>query len=164
MSDAAPIVSQFTAGHFVVDQLKRAFEGEAWHGPAIFEVLAGVNAATASSRPVTRAHCIWELVLHIEAWEKAALRRLEGQVVELAAEEDFPAIKSNSDPAWGQTLHGVKQTHERLLTVISAMSNFDLARQVPGKDYDFEFMFHGLAQHALYHAGQIALLKIAAAK
>jgi hypothetical protein len=34
-----------------------------------------------------------------------------------------------------------------------------LAEQVPGKDYDFYHMLHGAVQHALYHAGQIALLK-----
>ena len=31
--------------------------------------------------------------------------------------------------------------------------------RVPGKRYDFYFMLHGVAQHALYHAGQIAILK-----
>jgi len=34
--------------------------------------------------------------------------------------------------------------------------------QVPGKRYDFYHMLHGIAQHELYHAGQIAILKKAA--
>jgi len=29
----------------------------------------------------------------------------------------------------------------------------------PGKRYDFYRMLHGIAQHELYHAGQIAILK-----
>ncbi len=147
----------------IVDQLNRAFDGEAWHGPSVLELLANVAATTAASHPVAKAHSIWELVLHIEAWEVAALRRLAGEVVELKDEEDFPPISDTSDTAWKATLSKFKRTHEQLLTTITAMSRSHLAKQVPGKNYDFEFMFHGLAQHALYHAGQIAILKIAAA-
>jgi hypothetical protein len=39
-----------------------------------------------------------------------------------------------------------------------------LSEQVPGKPYDIRFMLHGAAQHAAYHAGQIALLKKALLK
>jgi hypothetical protein len=37
-----------------------------------------------------------------------------------------------------------------------------LWEQVPGKEgahYTFYYMLHGVVQHELYHAGQIALLK-----
>ena len=34
---------------FIVDQLKRAFDGEAWHGPAFMEILDGINAETAAA-------------------------------------------------------------------------------------------------------------------
>lgn len=146
----------------IVDQLRRAFDGDAWHGPSVLELLMNVNATTAASHPIAKAHSIWELVLHIEAWELAALRRFAGEVVEL--KEDFPPINDSSDTEWKTTLNRFKRTHNQLLTTITAMSHSHLTHQVPGKDYDFEFMFHGLAQHALYHAGQIAILKIAAAK
>ncbi|MBV9341362.1 MAG: DinB family protein, partial [Acidobacteria bacterium] len=36
----------------IVDQLKRAFDGEAWHGPALMEVLDGITANTAAARPL----------------------------------------------------------------------------------------------------------------
>ena len=29
----------------ILDQLKRAYEGDAWHGPSVREALAGVTAA-----------------------------------------------------------------------------------------------------------------------
>jgi hypothetical protein len=47
------------------DQLKRALEGEAWHGPSVLESLAGISAAQAAIHPIAGAHSIWELVLHI---------------------------------------------------------------------------------------------------
>ena len=34
----------------------------------------------------------------------------------------------------------------------------DLAKQVPGRNYPYETMFHGILQHAIYHSGQIAMV------
>jgi hypothetical protein len=46
-------------------QLRTAFEGAAWHGPAVLELLAGVTQEQAFARPIPGAHAIWELVLHL---------------------------------------------------------------------------------------------------
>jgi hypothetical protein len=35
----------------------------------------------------------------------------------------------------------------------------DLERHAPGCDYSMYVLAHGVVQHDLYHAGQIALLK-----
>jgi hypothetical protein len=43
------------------DELRRAYEGGAWHGPALREVLAGVSSETAAERPVPGGHTIWEM-------------------------------------------------------------------------------------------------------
>ncbi|GAC1435517.1 MAG: hypothetical protein NVS1B11_30010 [Terriglobales bacterium] len=146
----------------IIDQLRRAFHGDAWHGPAVLEILASIDAATAASHPVLQAHSIWELVLHIEAWERAAVKRFEGEAVELEGDHNFPAIVEASDSAWSSAIEKFRGTHEQLLHTISAVKDSRLAEQVPGGNYHFEFMLHGLAQHALYHAGQMAILKIAA--
>jgi uncharacterized damage-inducible protein DinB len=63
----------------IADQLRRAFDGSAWHGPALIELLEDVDAATAAAKPRLKIHSIWELVLHIAAWDGAALRRLSGE-------------------------------------------------------------------------------------
>src|SRR5437899_6585540 len=73
----------------VVDQLHRAFDGEAWHGPALMEVLEGIDAETAADRPIPGAHSIWELVLHITAWEGVVASRIQGQIVTVSDEENF---------------------------------------------------------------------------
>jgi uncharacterized damage-inducible protein DinB len=84
----------------IADQLRRSIEGEAWHGPAVMELLAGLTAAQASMHPVNGTHSIWELVLHIRAWNGAILRRIRGEAVELEAAEDWPAVSDSSDEAW----------------------------------------------------------------
>src|SRR5437762_13216457 len=63
----------------IAELLQRAFDGSAWHGPAVLELLEDVDAATAAARPLPRVHSIWELVLHIAVWDDAAVRRLGGK-------------------------------------------------------------------------------------
>lgn len=43
----------------IEDQLKRAFEKHAWHGPSVREVLSGVTARRAAAQPIANGHSIW---------------------------------------------------------------------------------------------------------
>lgn len=146
----------------IADQLRRAFDGDAWHGDSVLEILNGVTAAQAAARPITHAHSIWELVLHIAAWDGAVLGRLSGAAVELADAENFPPVEDTSEAAWRKALAEVRRVHEELVSAVSVLPDSRLGEMVPGKQgvhYTFYYMLHGVAQHELYHAGQIALLK-----
>jgi uncharacterized damage-inducible protein DinB len=149
----------------LADQIRRAFEGNAWHGDSVLELLAGVNAATAAARPIKSAHSIWEILLHIAAWDDAVLRRIGGTAVNLTDEQNFPTIKDTSEAAWTQAIESSKKTHNELIRAVAAFPDSRLSEQVPGKSqkfHNFYYMFNGIVQHELYHAGQIALLKKAA--
>ncbi len=144
------------------DQIRRAFEGEAWHGDSVLEILAGVDAKTAAAHPIKGAHSIWELVLHIAAWDGAVLRRTHGTAVELTDEQNFPAVNDASEAAWQKAVKYLKATHNDLVKAVAAFPESRLLDPVPGKKekyYNCFFMFSGIVQHELYHAGQIALLK-----
>jgi uncharacterized damage-inducible protein DinB len=143
----------------IADQLRRAFEGDAWHGPALLELLEDVTAATAAARPVAEVHSIWELILHVAAWDGAALRRLAGEKTQLTGVANFPVVPKPTEAAWRKTVAQVKRTHERLVKTVAMLPDSRLRERVPGKKYDFYHLLHGVAQHELYHAGQIALLK-----
>src|SRR5919201_2389864 len=135
----------------IQDQLRRAFEGEAWHGPSLRELLADVTAAKASAKPVRGAHSIWEIVLHIAAWERAVLRRLGGEPTSLSTEEDWPPVTDSSETAWRQTLTGMADGNARLREAIGRLTEDRLTAIVPGETYSVYFMLHGLIQHDLYH-------------
>ena len=146
----------------LADQIRRAFDGEAWHGDSVMEILQGVNAAMAAAHPIKNAHSIWELVLHIAAWDGAVLTRTGGKAVQLRDEQNFPPVKDTSEAAWRGAIEHAKRTHKDLVQAVAAFPDARLAEQVPGKTesyYDFFYMFSGIVQHELYHAGQIALLK-----
>jgi uncharacterized damage-inducible protein DinB len=143
----------------LAEQLRRAFEGNAWHGPALLELLSDINAATAAAKPLANAHSIWELVLHIAAWDKAVHRRIRGEKVQLTGEANFPRVPKSTLAAWRNAIAQTKHAHDALVKTVAALPDSRLRDRVPGKRYDFYHMLHGLAQHELYHAGQIAILK-----
>ena len=60
----------------IVDQMDRAFAGDAWHGPSLEQVLDGISAEDASRHPIAQAHSIWELLHHVRAWNAIVRRRL----------------------------------------------------------------------------------------
>ena len=140
-------------------QLKRAFEGTAWHGPSLMELLDGVTAATASAKPLPTAHSIWEIVLHIATWEDVVRRRCEGEIVEPSTEEDWPLVDGTSEEAWAAALELLTSGHQRLRSAVTGLTDSRLNDTAPGCEYNVYFMLHGVIQHDLYHAGQIALLK-----
>jgi len=149
----------------LADQIRRAFEGNAWHGDSVLELLAGVNARTAAARPIKNAHTIWEILLHIAAWDDAVRRRIGGTAVTLTDAQNFPPVKDTSEAAWSQAIDSTKNTHHELIKAVASFPDSRLGEQVPGKTqnyHNFFYMFSGIVQHELYHAGQIALLKKAA--
>ena len=154
-------VAQSEAGR-LADQLQRAFYGDAWHGPSLMELLEDMDAATAAAKPLKNVHSIWELVLHIAAWDGAGLVRLGGKVCQLTGTKNFPLVATPTEAAWKKAVTDVKRTHDKLVESVAKLDDTRLRDRVPGKKYDFYHMLHGIAQHELYHAGQIAILKKAA--
>ena len=146
----------------LADQIRRAFDGEAWHGDSLREILRDVNAATASARPIPDAHTIWELVLHITTWDEVTITRIGGTPKMPTDDENFPKVKDTSEAAWQRSLGQLWQTHDALVKAVAGFPDARLAEPVPGKTgdyYNFFYLFSGIVQHELYHAGQIVLLK-----
>jgi uncharacterized damage-inducible protein DinB len=153
-----------TEANRLEDQLRRALEGEAWHGPSVLELLAGVSAAQAASHPIAGAHSIWELVLHIRTDYDLVLRRMAGDGRQLSAGEDWPACPAPTEENWRQSVQELELMNRKRR---EAVLDFPAERLdeplVPEVSYTAYTQFIGVTQHHLYHAGQIALLKRALA-
>lgn len=144
----------------IADELRRAYEGEAWHGPSLGELLKGVTPEQAARRCIAGAHTIWELVLHIAAWEAFACAALAGTPMpDPTPEQDWPPVCDTSPQAWAEVLTHLAQTQAALEAAVHSFPESRLSEIVPGRKYNYYFLLHGIVQHNLYHAGQIALLK-----
>jgi uncharacterized damage-inducible protein DinB len=143
----------------IADQLRRAFDGSAWHGPALLELLDDLDATTAAAKPFKDVHSIWELALHIAVWDKAASVRLSGVKTQPEGVENFPIIPKPTSANWRQAVRQLARDHNALVKTVESLPESRLWDRVPGKKYNFYFNLHGVVQHELYHAGQIAILK-----
>jgi uncharacterized damage-inducible protein DinB len=145
----------------IVDQLRHAQEGGAWHGPSLAEALVGVTAAQAAAHPVRGGHSIWELVHHITAWEDVVSRRIGGESVHipLGDPRDWPAVTDSGEAAWQAALARLREGHLRLRDAIARLDDARLDDPAPHKRNSLYGEIHGIIQHDLYHAGQISLLK-----
>jgi len=143
----------------ILDQMDRAFSGDAWHGPSLMGLLEGITAEDASKHSVRGAHSIWELVHHIGAWNSVVHRRLNGETVEITTELDWPHVWEVSDIAWKRALENLKDHRSRLRGFVSRLSDDLLDEKAAGSSESRYLILHGVVQHDLYHAGQIAILK-----
>jgi len=142
--------------------LRLASQGEeAWHGPSLRSVLDGVDAAQARARPIAGAHSIFELVHHIAFWRRQVVAALVGEDFAdgTVDERAFPADQTVDEEAWQAALGDLAASQEQLLYELRRFPEERLHEKVPGRDYSFYFVLHGILHHDLYHSGQIALLK-----
>lgn len=144
----------------IADQLKRAHEGDAWHGPAIDELLKGITAEQAAARPFDGSHNIRELVAHVEAWERAILRRLNGDPAQIYnTEEDWSPDEDMSEEAWAAARRKLTETYVALREAVLALDDAGLDEPIFPNMSTRYVSLHGAVQHTLYHAGQIALVR-----
>jgi len=147
----------------ILDQMDRAFSGEAWHGPDLTQLLNGISSEDASKHPVPGAHSIWELVNHIAAWNTIVQQKSKGEPVEVTTELDWPPVWEVSEVAWKRSLATLAENSTRLRNYVKTVRDDQLDEKVQRENYSQYVLLHGSVQHDLYHAGQIAVLKKALA-
>lgn len=139
----------------IAEQFSRAWDGNAWHGPPIAPLLASIDDRTARYLPAEGAHTIHGLATHITFWLDAALRRLGGErYLPESGDWDLPPGET-----WDQTVGRLERKYVELLAAIEATPDSRLAESVSGMEYNVYVLLHGVLQHTLYHAGQIAMLR-----
>ena len=144
-------------------QLASTINGEAWYGSSLREILEDVTAKQAQAHPIAKIHSIWELLCHIEAWVNFAIGAIDGVPIPpwpaMPVEMDWPAVTDTSENAWKQAVSSFFAQHLKLVEKIKAFPDERLDATVPGRSYNFYRLFQSTTQHAVYHSGQIALLK-----
>jgi uncharacterized damage-inducible protein DinB len=150
----------------ILDQLQRAFDGDAWYGPSLSDALDGVDARQAVRRPIAEGHNIAEIVRHVTVWTREITRRLRTGLAQDLEEADWTETTVANDDEWAAMLDALDAAQGELLAGMKSLTDADLERMIgdvrdraQGSGISRYVMLHGLVQHHIYHAGQITLLR-----
>jgi uncharacterized damage-inducible protein DinB len=144
----------------IVDQYDRVMSGSAWHGDPIWKLLDGISAECAASRPIAVVHTIWELVTHMTYWETVGYRRIMNLAVEKASAKNFPPMPKASAANWRKTLKEFRASNRNFRKALTQLDPARLdVRMARDKRKSAYVEAHGVIQHHVYHAGQIAILR-----
>ncbi len=142
----------------ILDQYDRVMKGAAWHGDAIWQILDGISAEKAARRPIASAHSIWEIVGHMAFWEGVAAKRLASLRAGLEEGRNFPAAPEATEANWQKTLDQFRASNQAFREALQKLGPAQLdVLSAAGKRSLYDEA-HGLIEHSVYHAGQIALL------
>ncbi len=143
----------------IAKQLEKTFTGPAWHGPAVEQVLDGVTAEVAARPSPAGIHSIWQIVEHMAFWENAVRTWLAGDLTRPPDEASWSTVSDASGGAWRATLQRLREGHGALVTNVAALDDARLGDRLFDDMPSLYAVLHGVVQHNLYHAGQIAILK-----
>lgn len=150
----------------IADQLEREHAGDPWHGSPLSQILEGLTHSQAATHPIPGAHSIWELVLHLAAWKNEARRRLSGAAAAEPRDGDWPEVEDISADGWRQARARLELAHRLLVSAVRELpeprlfeATTDDRDRALGVGVTYYELLHGIVQHDVYHAGQIAILK-----
>jgi uncharacterized damage-inducible protein DinB len=103
----------------------------------------------------------------MRSWTEEVLRRAQGGVPAEPLQGDWPAMPSPAnEEAWRATLRSLDEAHAALAEFVARMPEEARASRVkdrpgdaPGHAITQRGMIRSLAEHDVYHTGQLALLK-----
>jgi hypothetical protein len=93
-------------------------------------------------------------------WKDVARWRIERNDHVPTPEENFPPVTDTGDAAWRQAVERLVDSHRKLYDAVAQMPEERLNEEFPPNGMLSHYVrLHGVIQHDLYHAGQIAILK-----
>lgn len=131
----------------------------AWHGPDLKAALADVAPALAFWRPGTGRHNIAEIALHHAYCARAVRSQVSGRPAEpfVIAGEDWFEVSGEQTLSWSDIRATVEAEQQRLREVIARIEAGTVAS--PMSDEERFAVVLGITCHAIYHAGQVQLIK-----
>jgi hypothetical protein len=137
--------------------LNESYGPGAWHGPDLKAALADVTPDLAFWRPADGRHNIAEVALHHAFCARAVRGQLSGIPPEpfVLDGEDWFALPDESVLPWSKILATVEAEQQRLAALVADIG--------PGQsaitDAERFNLVLGITCHAIYHAGQVQLIK-----
>ena len=147
------------AVHIESRVLTEGYGPGAWHGPDLKAALADVRPTVAFWRPAAGRHNIAEIDLHHAFYARAVLSHISGQPAEpfVLGGEDWFDLPDETTLPWSKILATVDAQQQRLGALVADIETGKVTSPLAHEDR-FNLML-GITCHAVYHAGQIQLIK-----
>ena len=139
--------------------LQEGFGPGAWHGPDLKAALADVTSSLALWRPAPGRHNIAEIALHHAYFVRAVRAQLSAAPAErfVAEGEDWFDVSDEHRLSWTAIYTTLQSEQDRLR---ATLDDIEAGRITPAMTPDERFaLVLGITCHAVYHAGQIQLIK-----
>jgi uncharacterized damage-inducible protein DinB len=147
----------------IIDVLNDTYESEeAWYGPSVVEALRDVTPKLAELRLSTSTHSIAEIVYHMTTWRIFTVRKLQGDAEFdiKTLDKDWKKFPIVDEFEWEALQMELSLSQEELVSELEKIEDDGfLEDPVPGRDYSYYTLIHGVIQHDVYHTGQIGLIK-----
>jgi hypothetical protein len=139
--------------------LQEGFGAGAWHGPDLKAALADVTPALAFWRPGAGCHNIAEVALHHAYFVRSVRAQLSAAPAEpfVIEGEDWFDVSDERRLSWTSIYTTVESEQERLRATVDDIERGKFTPVMPA-DQRFTLVL-GITCHAVYHAGQIQLIK-----
>jgi len=159
MSSSKAAISAIPEAQFLTRILDEGYGPGAWHGPDLKAALAEVSDELAFWRPSPQRHNIAEVALHHAYYVRSVRGQLSSNSLEpfVLEGEDWFVLSGPARLGWPQVQSIAETEQSKLTTVVAEI----VAGRVKSKLSEAERfnLVLGITCHAVYHAGQIQLIK-----
>lgn len=144
----------------IVDQMMQAHIGDPWTGVVLVDLLDGLTCEQAAGKPIPNAHSIWEIVLHLVATQEFIVDLVRGVSQPFQPGDEWPPVGEVTEEAWTEVEEQFRAGEAEVRRVVSAEFT-DKRLDEPFREEGTSAYnnLHGYIQHAVYHGGQISMLK-----
>jgi uncharacterized damage-inducible protein DinB len=92
-------------------------------------------------------------------WAAAVCGWLAGDRKRPPDETSWATISDTSEAAWQASQHRLRDTMRDLIAAVNKLDEAQLSERIFDDMPSLYAILHGVVQHNIYHAGQIAILK-----
>lgn len=143
---------------FLSRTLEEGYGTDAWHGPDLQGAIGDVTAEAAFRRPAPARHNIAEVALHHAWYVRSVTGRLSGEVPRSFPldGEDWFDLNADGPLSWDQVKAELAERQHALGRTVGAVGDGKGSPLSDAQQFDLVL---GITCHAVYHAGQIQLIK-----
>lgn len=139
--------------------LQEGYGSGAWHGPDLKAALADITPELAFWRPAPGRHNIAEITLHHAYTLRSVWTQVSGRAADpfVLTGEDWFEVNDEERLSWARIRSTLESAQQGLVALITELEAGKTASAVSAAER-FNLVL-GVTCHAIYHAGQVQLIK-----